>query len=121
MSADGAGTRDVGAKIRDKDGGEREYTATVSVLNLAPVATFNAPASVNEGSPIALELTDPSSANTTGGFEFGFDCGDGGGFGAYSAAASVSCATTDDGSPRWVAASRTRISMPPRSRRRSTS
>ena len=36
----------VGAKVRDLDGGEREYTASVSVLNVAPEATLGAPASV---------------------------------------------------------------------------
>src|SRR5207245_10118796 len=43
--------------IIDKDGGFSEYTTDVSVQNVAPTATFNAPASVNEGSDISLSLT----------------------------------------------------------------
>ena len=39
----------VGGKIRDKDGAETEYTATVTVNNVAPTATFNAPDEVDEG------------------------------------------------------------------------
>ena len=91
---------EVRARIRDKDGDYSEYSAEVGVANVVPVATFNAPASVDEGSPIGLSLTgpfDPSSVDTTAGFEFAFDCGDGAGFGAYSTTAAASCATTDDG------------------------
>ena len=99
------GTRTVGGKIRDKDGGTNTYTATVTVNNVAPAATFNAPASVNEGSAISLSLTgasDPSSADTTAGFTYAFDCGSG--FGAYSSTSTASCPTTDNGT-RTVGAS----------------
>ena len=92
-----SGDRTVGGRIRDKDGGVSEYTAVVVVANVAPVATFNAPVSVDEGSPIALEFTNPSGVGTVAGLEFAFDCGDGTGFGAYSTTASASCATTDNG------------------------
>ena len=94
------GTRTVGARIRDKDGGVSEYTSLVGVVNVAPAATFTSPVSVDEGSPIGLSLTgpsDPSSADTSAGFEFAFDCGDGAGFGAYTTTAAASCATTDHG------------------------
>ena len=94
------GTRTVGGSIRDKDGGFTTYTATVSVENVAPTATFGTPGSLDEGDPIDLSLSgafDPSSADTTAGFTYAFDCGDGGGFGAYSPSASASCATSDDG------------------------
>src|SRR4029078_4550083 len=67
----------------------------------APTATFNAPASVNEGSAISLSLTsplDPSPTDTTAGFQDAFDCGDGGGYGAYSATSTASCPTADSGS-----------------------
>ena len=35
--------------------GVREYYAYVGVLNVAPSATFRAPASVNEGKPIMIQ------------------------------------------------------------------
>ena len=62
----------------------------MTINNVAPTATFNAPASVNEGSPIGLSLTspsDPSSVDTTAGFTYAFDCGSG--FGAFSAASTA--------------------------------
>ncbi len=74
-------------------------TFQVTVANVAPTAIFNAPASVNEGSDINLSLTnpsDPSSADTTAGFSYAFDCGSG--YGAYSATNTASCSTTDSGS-----------------------
>ena len=40
------GSRTVKGRIRDKDGGDTEYSATVTIHNVAPTATFNAPASV---------------------------------------------------------------------------
>src|SRR6266542_2761621 len=79
------GTLNVGGKIRDKDGGVTEYTGTVTVANVPPTATFNEPAaSVDEGSSFALSLTDPSdpsSDDTTAGFEYAFNCGSG--YGAW--------------------------------------
>jgi hypothetical protein len=90
-------TRNVGGKIRDKDGAETEYTAAVVVNNVAPTASLEAPVSVDEGEAISLSLTgafDPSLDDTNAGFEFAFDCGSG--FGAFSASISTSCATTDD-------------------------
>jgi DNA/RNA endonuclease G (NUC1) len=87
----------VRAKVIDKDGASTEYTGVVHVVNAPPSATFVAPASVNEASPIALSLTgatDPGSADVAAGFTFAFDCGDGTGFGAASPTASASCPTT---------------------------
>jgi subtilisin family serine protease len=95
------GTRTVKGKIRDKDGGVSEYTAAVTINNVAPTATFNAPAQVNEGTAIALSLTnslDPSSADTAAGFTYAFDCGTGAGYTAFGAITTVSCATDDNGS-----------------------
>src|SRR5213078_2962955 len=72
------GVRSVKGKVKDKDGGTTEYTGSVTVNNVAPIATFNAPASVGEGSSIGLSLTspfDPSSADTAAGFSYAFDCG----------------------------------------------
>ena len=95
------GSRSVKGKIRDKDGGEAEYTATVSITNVAPTATFTAaPATVNEGSTFTLSLTgpsDPSTADTTAGFTYAFDCGDGSGYGLFGPSNTASCSTSDNG------------------------
>jgi hypothetical protein len=77
--------RTVKGKIRDKDGGVTEYTAAVTINNVAPTADFSAPTYVIAGEDIDLSLTnpfDPSSADTAAGFEYAFDCGDGSGYGS---------------------------------------
>jgi hypothetical protein len=82
--------------IKDKDGGETEYTTTVTVQNVPPSATFNAPSSVNEGTSIALSLTgvtDPGTADT---HTFRFSC-DGSNWTAYSGTSTHSCPTNDNG------------------------
>ena len=91
------GTLTVKGTIKDKDGGETEYTDTVTVANVDPSATFNAPSAVNEGSSINISLTgvvDPGTADT---HQFRFSCDGGTTFTAYGAASTHSCATTDDG------------------------
>jgi hypothetical protein len=95
------GTRNVGGKIRDKDGGVSTYSGSVTVNNVAPTADLSAQSPVIEGSPFNLALTNPndvSSADMAAGFTYAFDCGDGSGYGAFGATASVSCPTTDNGS-----------------------
>jgi hypothetical protein len=95
------GTRSVNGKVFDKDGGANEYTASVTIENVAPTATFYAPNSVDEGSNIALNLTgpfDPSSADVADGLLYAFDCGDGAGFSSLSKTiTSKTCSTTDNG------------------------
>src|SRR5207237_1012673 len=54
---DGPGSRTVHGRILDKDGGYTDYTTIITINNVAPTATFNAPASVAEGSSIGLSLT----------------------------------------------------------------
>ena len=71
--------------------------STSSTDNVAPTADFNAESPVDEGSPFAVSMAnvfDPSSGDTTAGFEYRFDCGDG--FGAWQSAPSTSCTTDDD-------------------------
>jgi len=71
-----------------------------SAANVAPTATFGNDGPVDEGISFALSLTDPydpSSADTTAGFTYAFDCGDGSGYGAFGAASTATCATNDDG------------------------
>jgi hypothetical protein len=99
MTTDNGG-RTVKARVRDKDGGTTEYSASVTIQNIAPTATLTASSPVSEGAAIAVALTgtsDPSPADAADGFMYAFDCGDGGGFGAYSPSSSASCATTDNG------------------------
>ena len=99
-STNDSGSRSVKAKVRDKDGGEREYTATVQVNNVAPTATFGNNGPVAEGSSFKVTLTgadDVSSVDKTAGFTYQFDCGDGSGYGAYGNSSERSCATTDNG------------------------
>jgi hypothetical protein len=92
------GTRTVKGKIRDKDGGVREYTASVTVRNVAPTATFGNDGPVDEGTSFHLTLADAadvSSADTTAGFTYAFDCGSG--YGAFGSAGSRACPTSDNG------------------------
>jgi hypothetical protein len=68
-------------------------TQTVNVANVAPTATFNAPASVNQGANFTLSLTgvsEPSSTDTNAGFTYAFDCGDGSGY-VSAPTASTNC------------------------------
>ena len=91
------GTRNVKGEIRDKDGGTSTYSATVTVKNVAPTATFNNTGPVNEGSNIVLSLTspsDPSSVDTAAGFEYRFSCDNGVTWTAWGSSNTASCATT---------------------------
>jgi hypothetical protein len=66
-------------------------TATLDVGNVAPTGTFNRPsAHVSEGSTFNLSISgvsDPSSNDTAGGFQYAFDCGSG--YGSYDSSSSV--------------------------------
>lgn len=82
---------------RDAFGGEASDTVDITVQNVAPVATFNAPTSVSEGQPINISLTnvsDLSPVDTQAGFTYAFDCG--AGYGEFSADHAASCATPDN-------------------------
>lgn len=88
------GNRAVEARIRDKDNGVTQYSGSVTVNNVPPTATFNAPVSADEGSAFGISLTnpfDPSSVDTASGFSYAFDCGEG--FGAFGASNTASCQT----------------------------
>ena len=85
-------------RAMDPLGLSAEDTATVTVNNVAPVATLDAPGSVAEGTPFTISLsgaTDPSSTDTAAGFTYEFDCGTG--FGVPGPAASATCPAVDDG------------------------
>ncbi len=86
------GNRTVRAKVKDDDGGESiEYTGFVTVNNVSPTATFNAPDSTNSGSSFEISLTnlnDPSSQDQAH-LTFAFDCGSG--YGAASSSNTSTC------------------------------
>jgi parallel beta-helix repeat protein len=77
----------------------------LTVTNVAPTATLTAPALAIEGSPVSVSLTapnDPSTADTTAGFEYAFDCG--AGLGAFSTTSTATCTATAFGTDLEVAA-----------------
>ena len=91
------GTKTVKGQVRDDDGGESaEYSATVTVKNVAPSATFNAPGEVNEGSSIGLSLSGVNDPGTEDTFQYRFSC-DGTSWTDYGSSASHSCPTSDNG------------------------
>ena len=93
---DGPSSYTVKVRASDPGGLFAEATATVNVLNVAPTATFNAPPSVSEGSPIAVSLTTPVDVPADlGSLQYAFDCGTG--YGPFGAANTVSCPTVDNG------------------------
>jgi PKD repeat protein len=92
------GTLTVHGRIIDKNGGGTTYDATVTIVNVAPTGLFPPlPPGLLEGSNILLGLgnpTDPSSVDIAAGLQFAFNCGNG--FGAFQAAATLTCPTTPD-------------------------
>ena len=73
--ADGPSTRTVGGVVIDKDGGQRPYTTTITVTNLAPTGTL-ANRKVQEGSTATIGLTgvtDPSAADVAAGLRYAYD------------------------------------------------
>lgn len=90
------GTKTVRARIIDKDGGFNEYTKAITVNNVAPTATFNAPTSpVNQGSNFTLSLTGISEPSSADSLTYAFDCGDGSGYGPASSTPSKTCNAAD--------------------------
>src|SRR5205085_5144793 len=76
------------------------------VANVAPTATFGAPATVFAGNAFTLSvsnLADASPADVAAGLTVAFDCGGGSGYGPFGSATSASCPTSDTG-PRTVGA-----------------
>jgi hypothetical protein len=76
---DGPGARTVRGRIKDKDGGFTDYTTTISVTNVAPTVSAGGPYVGNIGALIAFVglVTDPSVADSTAGFSFLWNFGDG--------------------------------------------
>ncbi|HEY3017514.1 MAG TPA: Ig-like domain-containing protein [Gaiellaceae bacterium] len=95
---DGPGTQTVTVRVTDDAGQTASAFAQITIVNVAPTATFNAPSSSPAGFPFTLSLTspnDPSGADSAAGFTYAFDCGTG--YGSFDSQSSVSCATTDSG------------------------
>ena len=76
-ATDGPATIPVKAAITDKDGGRREYSATVTVVNVSPTAKFTG-ATVKEGTDATVTFSDQADAFDTA-FTYEYDV-DGAGF-----------------------------------------
>ena len=93
---DGPATRTIQVRVSD---GDRETVdaATVNVTNVAPTATFDAPASAFAGFPFTLSLTNATDAAPADrpGLTYAFDCGSG--YGAFGTSTTASCPTDSVG------------------------
>ncbi len=99
---DGPSSRTVKVRVTDAEGESATDEAAINVGNVAPTATFDAPASVEEGDAINLSLSgaaDAGKADESAGFSYAFDCGDGSGYGAFGPDSAASCPTDDNGAP----------------------
>ena len=62
--------------IIDKDGGYTDYTTTITINNVDPIATLTNGGAVNEGSTATVSFGgqyDPSTPDVTAGFHYAFD------------------------------------------------
>ena len=94
------GSYTVAVRVTDARGATASASITVTASNVAPTARLGLlpGASVDEGSPYTLQLTDARDvAADQAELRYAFDCGDGRGYGAFGDATSASCATTDNG------------------------
>jgi uncharacterized delta-60 repeat protein len=75
------GTYTVSVTATDKDGGVGTATVIVTVINVAPTVTVTGPTSAQagQGAVFQLQASDPSTIDTTAGFTFRIDWGDGSG------------------------------------------
>jgi len=97
------------AKIRDKDGGENEYTFAVTINNVAPTAALGNNGPVNEGSPATISFSaqsDPGPVDTTAGLRYAYACDNtslaGATYAGSGASASTTCTYSDGPSDRIV-------------------
>jgi PKD repeat protein len=76
---DGPSTRVVHGRITDSFGGYTDYTTSITVTNVAPTPTITAPSTVDAGMAAAFKAsaTDPSTADTSAGFTYSWNFGDG--------------------------------------------
>jgi hypothetical protein len=93
---DGPALRAVAVRVMDDNGLTADASALLDVRNVAPGATFHAPASAAGSFRLSLTAPhDPSVADTAAGLEYAFDCGRG--YGAYGDAAATTCAAAAGG------------------------
>jgi hypothetical protein len=96
IGVDGPATLTVIVQVTDNGGLTGVASATVTVDNVPPTATFNASASVDEGSDILLSLTNPVDVPADlSSLQYAFDCGSG--YSAFGASNTASCPTVDNG------------------------
>jgi predicted extracellular nuclease len=97
--AAGDGPATVAVSVQASDGtATASDSAQVTVANVAPTGTFNAPGSADSGSTFAISITSPSdpSAADRAALQYAFDCGTG--YGAYGSANSATCTAGAPGS-----------------------
>jgi hypothetical protein len=101
---DDNGSYTVTVKVTDKDSASDSKTFKVDVANVAPTADLANDGPVNEGSPVTVKFDnqhDASSADTSAGFHYAFDCNGGSlagaTYGGSGTSASTSCTFNDNG------------------------
>ena len=89
---DGPASRTIRVRVSDGTAVATDE-ATVTVTNVAPTGTFNAPASSFAGFPFTLSVTNATDAAPADrpGLTYAFDCGTG--YGAFGASSTASCPT----------------------------
>src|SRR3954463_2063380 len=90
LDLDGPASRTISVQITAGDGQTATAQTTVTIADVAPTATFNAPASANPGDTISLSLTAPVDvAADLPTLQYAFDCGSG--FGPFSGSSTANC------------------------------
>ena len=94
----GGGAYVVALQVTDARGATSAATNTSALIgNIAPVATFNPASPVGEGT-MNLSLTGAQDApGDVPSLQHAFDCGNGTGYGAFSASSSIACVVPDNG------------------------
>ena len=94
----GGGAYAVTLQVTDARGATSAAANTSALIgNIAPVATFNAVSPVGEGT-MNLSLTGAQDApGDVPSLQYAFDCGNGTGYGAFSASSSIACVVPDNG------------------------
>ena len=88
-------------EVKDGAGGHTVTdNADLTVTNVAPTATINAPSPVNSGASFTVQLNGGTDLGTNDipALQYAFDCGDGGGFNAFDVATSRSCTASQPNS-----------------------
>jgi hypothetical protein len=94
----GGGAYVVALQVTDARGATSAAANTSALIgNIAPVATFNPASPVGEGT-MTLSLTGAQDApGDVPTLQHAFDCGNGAGYGAFSASSSIACVVPDNG------------------------